>query len=489
MGNFKLLKYWFQNDKETLSIDFLQPQQPYGGDLITTLLIGPNGMGKSFILSQIAESFRWLDHLKKQKRGRFVLKNNWFQITYKMNNDIYQVEVQKKSVKLQKNKEKIEIDNLKLPSNVLALSYMSNDKFMFPNKKNDETYELYKYLGLRDASNVTFSNSTIKKIVDNLSVISIDKVRIDKLTETLEFLKLEPRVQICFEAQRRANTFFNSILDNNEIEELIKNIKETSDFRADKVKNWTREKIDSLIHFINVTVKNRLISITKQNTTLCYDIDLNDISNNINFVKDYEYLSALISLKYLRLPKLKIARKDLFDFEEASSGEKQFLFTTSQLLANLQENSLVLLDEPEISLHPNWQLEYMNCLKKVFAGCHSHFIVATHSHFLISDLQPESSSIVSLNKGEYDTVESKLHDENTFGWSVEDVLYNIFGVYTTRNLYVAKRLDSYLQKISLDPEAITDEDVTEVRLIHNSLRAEDPLKFVTEKIIERLIVV
>ena len=84
-----------------------------------------------------------------------------------------------------------------------------------------------------------------------------------------------------------------------------------------------------------------------------------------------------------------------FNFREASSGEANILSTLISLVPLLKDNSLVLIDEPEISLHPLWQSKYIDLLNKILenvSGC--HIIIASHSPFLASDLKPNNSSVV-----------------------------------------------------------------------------------------------
>lgn len=54
--------------------------------------------------------------------------------------------------------------------------------------------------------------------------------------------------------------------------------------------------------------------------------------------------------------------------DKLSSGEKQIVFRGSFLLKDQKSNKdiLVLIDEPELSLHPNWQLNIIDFYKKLF---------------------------------------------------------------------------------------------------------------------------
>jgi ABC-type transport system involved in cytochrome c biogenesis ATPase subunit len=68
-----------------------------------------------------------------------------------------------------------------------------------------------------------------------------------------------------------------------------------------------------------------------------------------------------------------------------SSGEQHELVLLYELLFKLHDNSLVLIDEPEISLHIAWQEEFLKDLKTIIGLSPFDVLVATHSPQIISD--------------------------------------------------------------------------------------------------------
>ena len=108
-----------------------------------------------------------------------------------------------------------------------------------------------------------------------------------------------------------------------------------------------------------------------------------------------------------------------------------------------------MIDEPETSSHPNWQINYIGWLKKIFkAYSDCHFIIATHSHFVLTDLQPESSDIIALERTEDGQLRDIAEGLNTFCWSVDDILYRVFHVRNTRNRVVEEKVADLYDKIS-----------------------------------------
>jgi ABC-type uncharacterized transport system ATPase subunit len=203
-------------------------------------------------------------------------------------------------------------------------------------------------------------------------------------------------------------------------------------------------------------------------------------------------ISHLESLDIINLEGIRFQKEQVrLSVDGISSGEYHLLISLIGIFANIKENSLVLIDEPEISLHPNWQMRYVSFLKKVFEYFTScHFILTTHSHFLISDLEGANSCVVALNKNENskEIYAKLLEGANTFGWSAEQVLLEVFNVTTTRNYFIADRIGEILELISKKErnENLVREKVTS--LINKNvfdLSHNDPLKLVWNKIVKK----
>jgi ABC-type lipoprotein export system ATPase subunit len=71
--------------------------------------------------------------------------------------------------------------------------------------------------------------------------------------------------------------------------------------------------------------------------------------------------------------------------EQLSSGEQHELVLVYDLLFNTQSNSLVLIDEPEISLHASWQQEFLSDIVRISNVASLRFIIATHSPQIIHE--------------------------------------------------------------------------------------------------------
>jgi len=86
--------------------------------------------------------------------------------------------------------------------------------------------------------------------------------------------------------------------------------------------------------------------------------------------------------------------KDAITSDKLSSGEKQML---SFLCYNFfLEKTAIFIDEPELSLHTDWQRILFPTLLE--QGTDNQFFVATHSPFIYSKY-PDKEHILDLDKG------------------------------------------------------------------------------------------
>ncbi|MGX5643068.1 AAA family ATPase [Bacillus toyonensis] len=86
----------------------------------------------------------------------------------------------------------------------------------------------------------------------------------------------------------------------------------------------------------------------------------------------------------------------IIPLEQLSSGEKNELILFYNLIFNIPPNSLILIDEPEISLHISWQNKFISDLKEIHKLNQLDIIIATHSPDIISnnwDLKEELKGV------------------------------------------------------------------------------------------------
>ena len=132
---------------------------------------------------------------------------------------------------------------------------------------------------------------------------------------------------------------------------------------------------------------------------------------------------------------------------QLSSGEKQIVFRGSFLLKDKESamGALILIDEPEISLHPNWQLKILSFLKKLFTNTDgkqtSQIILTTHSPFIIHNVNRKDDKVIILQKD----VKGKItipKESKFFSWTTENIIQEAFNI---SNLLTENKMTVFLE--------------------------------------------
>lgn len=119
-------------------------------------------------------------------------------------------------------------------------------------------------------------------------------------------------------------------------------------------------------------------------------VEMNDMNkiyaqNNlfINIVnKAFKNTGKIVNTEQSKL-QFKIGEEVLENNKRLSSGEKQFLIIMLTVLLQRKEESILIMDEPEISMHLDWQRSLLNNIKALNPNC--QIILATHSPGVIMD--------------------------------------------------------------------------------------------------------
>ncbi len=108
-----------------------------------------------------------------------------------------------------------------------------------------------------------------------------------------------------------------------------------------------------------------------------------------------ELFTSILNERRFTYKSIKISRSKGFYFEtnkgkglelnQLSSGEQHEVVLLYELIFNVKPDILVLIDEPEISLHITWQKEFLNDLIKIIKIQNIQVLIATHSPSIIND--------------------------------------------------------------------------------------------------------
>ncbi|WP_270671871.1 AAA family ATPase [Aeromonas sp. QDB17] len=421
---------------------------------IFTVIIGQNGCGKSELLRVIADSVN--SHIIYNSNIGSIKVDTAGDITFK---------------------------NGEIPQKVLASSFSLNDKFPILTRRNKLYHEDYEYLGLRSTSNNAFVGKYKKEFLKRLVNVLSEERRLDAFTQVLAELNIPLQFKFSFKYGRGLKTILDSSDEANtyhdfdsKVDNFISNKLKKS--RLDYEKLYERLKSS---HF-KTEIYSFIKSKSKRFSSLEYRVDLSNPIYNDKFMQDSAILINLIESGVIQINDFSFTTVNDYSFSVASSGQHHLFTEMLNIASSIVDNSLLLIDEPEISLHPNWQIRYIELLEIItssFSKCHT--IICTHSHFLLSSINEDVCSIMHTKRTKDGDVEITECNQNTFGWSPEQVLYNVFGLSTTRNHYFERDLRlivNILSRVNKNKEEIHE---PLERIKRFNITDDDPLKLLINR--------
>ncbi len=124
----------------------------------------------------------------------------------------------------------------------------------------------------------------------------------------------------------------------------------------------------------------------------------------------------------------------VFNMKNISTGLKTFVILKTLLLNNsLEENGTIVLDEPEIHLHPEWQLLFAELIVLLQKEFNMHILLNTHSPYFLRAIQVYSAKYEIADRCKYYLSENV--DERAI---LKDVTTSIDEIYVK----LAKPLES-----------------------------------------------
>ena len=441
-----------------------------------SVLIGPNGVGKSSILRDIVNFFIGLntqitDNNGQQSSYKGLLKG----LRYHIDGQECFVVKTDKSYVATINGKICKLEHIKIPS-IVACHFGAFDKF--PNQTIDGTIKtkagdaFYKYVGAHINGNMISSSAIAFRLLFALTEqmsISLQK----NICSILDFIKYDHTISLQY-------TLILKSRKNGSAHETIKQgIEKDREYLK-----WSIKEKQELTSQLYGFYKDK----TNLDQSQCiYKIDFDNghasesdkgILKYIYKLKQYGLLSSVRVWFY--------KQGEIISSDEMSSGEFAMLATILSIVAAANDHhTLVLIDEPELSQHPNWQMSLIENLDKALANQACQLLIATHSHMLVSDLPQGRSNVIQLDKKSDEILSANMIECSTYGWSAEEVLLKVFKTATDRNRYFGERIAKLLEKMgdnSIVPKEVTRE-LYELQEVSKHLSDIDPMKSVLNTII------
>lgn len=491
---FRLLKITILvNRKDTVDIDLTCSDEGLSDESLCqfSLLIGVNGVGKSTILRGIVDFF--IDFKQYYDSFRNIIdrkykksKNKHLQIVgvrYLANGNFYDIKKNDEERVYFVNGSIDILPDLPLP-HIVASCFGVFDKFPIKNslssalKPSRYNSPLYTYVGARASSNIFSTVSSIFQMLYYL--LNLKKMEtILKVRDVLKYMEYDDR--LTFNCRVRGGDMiysFDSLLES--LTYSKPNLRKQ--WYIDNLRKMSPEDQYDLYQ----SYKRFESCSSNGKKEYRYNFEFNEL-NVKSFKKDIRNLYLLRQIGLVTNSDCFLYKKgQKISCNDISSGElNMFCTIVGALSASELENALILIDEPEISQHPNWQMSIIDLLNKGLENCSCHLLMATHSHFLVSDL-PRRKSSVNYLKYDSETLYSEKIDEDTYGWSAEEVLLKVFKVPTTRNIYLAKIVGELLDGIAkgnIDYKIVA-EKIHFLEEVVKNMNEVDPMKKIINTILD-----
>nr|WP_025825727.1 ATP-binding protein [Acetobacter persici] len=109
---------------------------------------------------------------------------------------------------------------------------------------------------------------------------------------------------------------------------------------------------------------------------------------------------------------------------QLSSGQKLFSFIVINILGAIRRDSLILIDEPELFLHPTLEIQFIDMLKTILDRFNSKALLATHSLVTVREVPSECVHVLARTK---DGLSIRTPPFQTFGGDMQRISSYVFG--------------------------------------------------------------
>ncbi|MBT0622534.1 AAA family ATPase [Pseudomonas fluorescens] len=366
-------------------------------------------------------------------------------------------------------------DDNDIISKVIAVSGVATDRFpsRITLRGGSRPRATYRYIGPRTDNNLVSRAQGINQIAASL-LESPDRIRSRFKNLKYAFSILKVTNGIFF-------SFSRSIPDDERW-----TLKKITDRMADSKLEWSKldsNEIDEL--------SASCLKIMKSRQPLELRLDLDDEVRIDSSVGDLKTLYALLNCGFIAVEESYTYNdldSEILQLSEFSSGQWHIFSSLLFTAIAVENNTLILIDEPENSLHPEWQQQYLRLMRNVISSSSGvHIIVATHSPLIAASLDPTEAEVIKLRRNLRGRLNAQALKSGPFGWTSDEILQEVFGLESSRSIEFTNRMDAALGLF-----AKGDRENPKLKRLVRSLQRtlpDLPPDDIARKIIETLLIV
>ncbi|CAM3597797.1 AAA family ATPase [Arcobacter aquimarinus] len=126
-----------------------------------------------------------------------------------------------------------------------------------------------------------------------------------------------------------------------------------------------------------------------------------------------------------------------------SSGQMIYSYMLPAIISELEDESLIIIDEPELYLHPTIEVGLISMLNYLLDVTSSYAIVATHSSIIVREVNRRGIKVLRRSADKYTEVNNPSVE--TYGESIDIITGEIFDDFYTDKPY-QKKITNYISK-------------------------------------------
>lgn len=249
-------------------------------------------------------------------------------------------------------------------SNVIKLK-RSN---YFAESQDVEKKTLSEYLDKKNINSASFNFKQLEDIEDDILKMNAHMV---KLLELGIYKKSE----------------ISQISDSSMLDEKLKDLKDIKK----KTRKQAINSTDNIISLLDFSLKSSLLKSYAENMRKKLDIfedleaKITIFMTHINNIFEYKKMEIDLDKGFVFKLEDGLESGRIIDPTDLSSGEQHEVILNYELIFKTENNSVILIDEPEISLHILWQKKFINNLLEIAKENSLNIIVATHSPDIVNN--------------------------------------------------------------------------------------------------------
>lgn len=391
-------------------------------------------------------------------------------------------------------------------SQVIVVSTSRSDRFPNPvqleMKKEDDVLDKYACLNSHTAggSYHYYFEGLLTKALEKKNSFQSD----NGISSCFEELNIAPLLKGSFRFNRLNALKLRAIMEGFPTPEHFYNTptSEIEILHSDKSKRSsysTKIKNNLTTRIIDFIKKRRKWEVAFQLVNKLDFIRRGGVEIHLNFEKGMDWnvtvpispedLSLLLRFEVMSINNIYFYKRGnhrrFYKINEFSSGEQSMIMIILHIALNLRDNALICIDEPENSLHPEWQADFIKMIRILSfftTGC--HFIIATHSPQIVSGLNEEGGFVLDVERNiTYPAKEYALQ-------SADYQLFKLFQTPGNRNEFLIRKLLVLLTKSSKNIEfsKIEIDFFAEIKkqMDENKIPKSDPVFILYEQVISLL---